>query len=49
MEKDVTWDNKHEFLSVPIEAVDHFNLERKKRKMQASSQKDSELKGRQFT
>lgn len=44
-EKDVHWKNKHEFLSLPLDKLDRFNVNAKRKK----SVDEGELKGRQFT
>ena len=46
--KDVHWENKHEFLSLPLDAVDKFNV-RAKTKGQERPDTPGELKGRQFS
>lgn len=38
--KDVKWVNKHEFLSLPMEAMDMLNVKAKERKASASAGKD---------
>lgn len=48
MEKDVVWKNKHEFLALPYDKLDRFNI---KAKTQAALRPDTtgELKGREFS
>lgn len=44
--KDVRWGNKHEFLSLPLDAVDKFNISTGEKKQSSDT---GELKSRQFT
>lgn len=43
--RDVKWENKHEFLNVPLEAMDTLHGRAKRR----HAEKNGEIKGRQFT
>jgi len=45
--KDVRWENKHEFLALPLDALDKLNT--KAREHHARPDTTGELKGRQFT
>lgn len=45
--KDIRWENKHEFLELPLEAMDKFNVSTSKEK--ADPIDTGELKRRQFT
>lgn len=47
-EKDVRWENKKEFLSLPLDAVDKFNISAKTKDFQQPAS-TGELKRRQFT
>ena len=47
-ERDVHWENKHEFLSLPIDAVDNFNISAKIKEMEKPNT-TGEMKGKQFT
>ena len=46
-QKDVRWKNKHEFLDLPLDALDKLNI--KARGQAARPDATGELKGRQFT
>ncbi|EMC95688.1 hypothetical protein BAUCODRAFT_499052 [Baudoinia panamericana UAMH 10762] len=46
-ERDVRWENKHEFLSLPLEALDKLNI--KARGKEAKPTDAGDVKGRQFT
>ncbi len=46
-EKDVRWENKKEFLSLPLDAMDKFNISAKSKDYQPDT--TGELKKRQFT
>lgn len=46
--KDVRWDNKHEFLSLPLDAVDKINARVHKHKA-GPVDAAGDVKGRQFT
>jgi len=45
--KDVRWENKHDFLSLPLDALDKFNVSTSKD--QANPVATGDLKGRQFS
>lgn len=45
--KDVRWDNKHEFLSLPLDAVDKINAKMRERK--SSNPLDTGVAGKKFT
>jgi hypothetical protein len=47
-EKDVRWENKKEFLSLPYDAMDKFNISAKTKDSQRPDT-TGEVKGRQFT
>jgi hypothetical protein len=47
-EKDVHWENKKEFLSLPLDALDKFNISAKSKDYQRPDT-TGELKKRQFT
>ena len=47
-EKDVQWKNKKEFLSLPLDATDKFNISAKTKEKDRPDT-TGELKGRQFT
>lgn len=47
-DKDVRWVNKKEFLSLPLDAVDMFNISAKKKEYERPNTA-GELKGRSFT
>lgn len=44
--KDVKWENKHEFLSLPYDAMDQFNVSLKEKRRESQAEP---VKGRQFT
>lgn len=44
--KDVRWENKHEFLALPYDALDKFNISTSEGKAGSSG---GQVKGRQFT
>ena len=46
-QKDVRWTNKHEFLNLPLDALDKLNI--KAQGSDARPDTTGELKGRQFT
>ena len=46
--KDVRWDNKHEFLNLPLNAVDKINARISERRA-GSVDAGADLKDRQFT
>ena len=47
-EKDVHWENKHEFLNLPLDAVDKFNISAKSKEKERPDSIGGS-KGRQFT
>ena len=50
-EKDVRWKNKHEFLNLPMDKLDKFNIKARinKELERPDSVGGKEMKGRQFT
>jgi hypothetical protein len=51
-DKDIYWKNKHEFLSLPVDKLDKFNISSKsagKLRPDVVSDAGTELKGRSFS
>ena len=46
--KDVRWDNKHEFLNLPLDAVEKINARRRENKAGAT-QTAGDVQGKKFT
>lgn len=47
--KDVRWDNKHEFLSLPLDAVDKINARVRERKAGPIETGGAGVRGKQFS
>ncbi len=48
-EKDVHWENKHEFLNLPLDKLDKFNISSKYREKLRPDSTGEEIQGRSFT
>jgi hypothetical protein len=48
-EKDVHWENKHEFLDLPLAKLDKFNISAKYKDKMRQDVTPAEVKGRQYT
>jgi hypothetical protein len=46
--RDVRWENKHEFLNLPIDALDKLNVKARERREQ-KLENSTEIPARQFT
>ena len=49
MEKDVHWENKHEFLNLPLDKLDKFNVSARIEEKKQPSTTGEMPQGKQFT